>query len=327
VLAFEPVDLERARKRLTKLKVRVLREGLSVSHRSGYVLPDPKAADAGARRLQATEAIAKGLSGGPLALRAIAIPYRGGEGAPAVSAVLDVDARSLLGATSPGDLKLEIYGYALAKGRVLDGFALRPALSLAKLGDRVRSGGVQVLASLGAAEGPVELRFFVRDAASPERWGATRFALDVPSFGGGELRALPPLAMDDPSSRVVIPFASRERSLELPFRVGATRFVPEALPAFTAGKPRDLCALVWRGGAEERPPLDVTAELLDATGSKRALTLASDPRVTRDSDGFERYVVSVAVPEGVRGEQTLRLSFRDPAASAVAQSEAIVEVN
>jgi VWFA-related protein len=327
VLGFEPTDPERARKRFTKLKVRVLREGLSVSHRAGYVLPDPRSADANARRVQASEAIAKGLSGGPLVLRAIALPYRAADGGLAVSAVLELDARSLLQPAPPGELKLEIFGYALSKGRVLDGMALSPALSVAKLGERLRRTGIQVLASFGVPEGPVDLRFFVRDAAAPERWGATRFALGVPSFGDSDFRALPPLVMEDPSSRVVIPFASRGRPLELPFRVGATRFVPQALPLLTAGEPREVCALVWRGGRrDDRSPLEVAAELLEATGSKRSLRLAGDPRVTHDADGFERYVVSVVVPADVRGDQTLRLSFRDPEAAAVAQSEAIVEV-
>jgi VWFA-related protein len=327
VLGFEPTDPERARKRLTKLKVRVLREGLSVSHRAGYVLPDPKFADANTRRVQASEAIAKGLSGGPLVLRTIALPYRAADGGLAVSAVLELDARSLLQPAPAGELKLEIFGYALSKGRVLDGMALSPTLSVAKLGERLRRSGIQVLTSFGVTEGPVDLRFFVRDAAAPERWGATRFALGVPSFGDSDFRALPPLVMEDPSSRVVIPFASRGRPLELPFRVGATRFVPQALPLLTAGEPREVCALVWRGGRrDDRWPLEVAAELLEATGSKRSLRLAGDPRVTHDADGFERYVVSVVVPADVRGDQTLRLSFRDPEAAAVAQSEAIVEV-
>jgi VWFA-related protein len=328
VLAFEPTDVERARKRLTKLKVRVAREGLTVSHRSGYVLPDPKAADANTRKMQASEAIAKGLSGGPLGLRVLALPYRAKDGGLAVSAVLELDPSALPREAPGGELKLEIYGYAVTKGRVLDGVALSPVLSLPKLGERVRRTGVQVLASLGAAEGPVELRFFVRDAAAPERWGATRFALGVPGFGEGELRALPPLAMQDPAGRVVIPFTSRGRPVEIPFRVGAQRFVPEALPALSAGKSRELCALVWRGGRPgERPPLEVTAELLEAEGAAQPLALAGEARVAPDADGFERYVVSVAVPEGVRGERTLRLAFRDPAAATVAQSEAIVEVN
>jgi VWFA-related protein len=74
VLAFEPVDPGSKRDRLRKLKVRVLRPGLEVSHRRGYVLPGPKReVDPAARQLQAAEAIAKGLSGGPIALRAVAV--------------------------------------------------------------------------------------------------------------------------------------------------------------------------------------------------------------------------------------------------------------
>jgi hypothetical protein len=272
--------------------------------------------------------VAKGLTGGPLSLHVIAIPYRAPDGGLAVSAVLDLDPRSLPKPAAGGELKLEVFGYALAKGRVLDGLALSPALSQAKLGDRMKRSGIQILTSFAAAPGPVELRFFVRDAAAPEVWGATRFALGVPSFEGTELRALPPLVMEDASNRVVIPFASRGRPLQIPFRVGATRFVPQALPALSSGQPRELCALVWRGGAAgDRAPLEVTAELLESGGARRELELGGAPRVARDEDGFERYVVSVTVPRDARGQQTLRLSFRDPASPVVAQSETVVELN
>ena len=65
MLAFEPLDPKGKPDRVRRLKVRVRGDGLSVSHRRGYLIADPKRETSPAQAaLQAAEAIAKGLSGG-----------------------------------------------------------------------------------------------------------------------------------------------------------------------------------------------------------------------------------------------------------------------
>lgn len=329
VLGFQPAPSGKAGNGLRSLKVRVLREGLSVSHRSGYRLSGADVTrDPAARRWQAAEAVAKGLTGGPLELRVEAIAYLGTDHVPFVPAVLEIDGRALATRAAGPELKLEIYGYAMAGGRILDGFALSPTLDLRKVADRVQSKGLQVITTFAAIEGPVDLRFFVRDAGSG-LWGSARYRLHVPAFAADELVASPPLVVDDPASRIVIPFASRGRpQLEIPFRLGETRFVPEPLPRLAAGRPREVCVLVWRGRPNpDRAPLKLSAELRSAAAAPRAVTVTRPPRVVSDADGFERYVFELVLPEGLRGRCTLRLTLEDPSTGAATASEASLELS
>ena len=118
------------------------RGGLSVSHRSSYSqaasLP---VSDAGVLKLQAAEAISKGLSGGVLRLHLIALPYRDRDGNLSVHAALQIDSPELSGAARGPQLAVQIYGYLMGEGRVLDSLVLKTSLDLNKFGDAVRSSG------------------------------------------------------------------------------------------------------------------------------------------------------------------------------------------
>src|SRR5258706_112756 len=232
VLAFEPADSKKKPGELRKLKVKVKRAGLQVSHRAGYTVPDLKAVPAPTAQLQSAEAIAKGLSGGALRLSAVAVPYRSSQGEVSLPVVLEVAGESLLaGAGSGKALSLEIYGYALdATGRIQDAFGLTPTLDLEKLGPGIRKTGVQVITAFRVQEGPADLRFLVRDPASG-RTGSLPSGSVVASFQEVVRVLSPTLLMDDPRSRLVIPTASRaNRNLQIPFRLGDAPFTPQAAP-------------------------------------------------------------------------------------------------
>jgi VWFA-related protein len=97
VLAFEPSEPDKKRDRPHKLKVKVQRAGLDVSHRRAYLLPDSKREpDPASQQLQAAEAIAKGLTGGPIGLAAVAVPYRNARGRVSLPVVLEIDGKTLL---------------------------------------------------------------------------------------------------------------------------------------------------------------------------------------------------------------------------------------
>lgn len=330
VLAFEPLDAGKKPDRLRKLKVRVKQDGLAVSYRRGYVIPNQKGEAVGVTgQLQAGEAIAKGLSGGPIALRAVAVPYRDAKGSLALPVILEIDGRSLLGGGASKQLQLEVFGYAFDdEGHIYDAFGLTPVLDLGRVKPTLEARGLQVLSSFAVPDGPVDLRFLVREKASG-RAGALRVRLDVPAFEAGRIVLSPPLAMDDPRTRLVLPAASRGLpGLEIPFRLADTPFTAEPLPTLLNGAPREFCVMVW--GGEKRygsgPPFAVEAELVDAAGAARALPLVGAPRVVQDADGLERYVVTLVPKDVPPGRYDLHLSFRDPATSATARSELAVQL-
>ena len=129
------------------------------------------------------EAITKGLSGGPIGLKAVALPYRDAKGRVSIPVVLEVDGRALLEGGASKQLPLEIYGYALdGAGQIRDAFGLTPVLDLGAVKPALQAKGLQVISSFAAPEGKADLRFVVRDKASG-RAGSLRMTLDVPAFG------------------------------------------------------------------------------------------------------------------------------------------------
>jgi hypothetical protein len=174
----------------------------------------------------------------------------------------------------------------------------------------------------------VDLRFVVRESTTG-RAGSLRVRLEVPAFEAGKILLSPPLAMDDPRTRLVLPAASRALpGLAIPFRLADTPFTVEPLPVLRNGAERDVCVMAW--GGERRygagPAYVTDAELLDPAGRARGLPLAGPPRVVPDADGLERYVLRLAPREVPAGRYALRVRFRDPASGAIGRSELAVQI-
>ena len=330
VLAFEPFDPKGKPGRLRKLRVRVRGAGLSVSHRRGYLIADPKRETSPAQAaLQAAEAIAKGLSGGAIALGAVAVPYRNAKGGLSLPVILQIDGRALTAGTKSKQLGLEVFGYAFdGEGRLHYTVSLSPLVDLGAVRSVLEAKGFQVITSFAVPEGPVDLRFVVREKAS-RRTGSLRLQLEMPEFDGERIVLSQPLAMDDPRSRLVVPAPSRALpGLEIPFRLAKTPFTAEPLPAFANGSRRDVCVMAWGGALRDgsEPAYEIEAQLIDAAGGEVELLLASPARVVPDADGIERYVLALA-PSGIpAGRYLLRLDFVDPVSGDKARSETPVRI-
>jgi VWFA-related protein len=327
VVAFEPYDGPEGKKsEPRKLEVEVRGRDLDVSHRKSYVLPDSeKVADALSSQLQAAETIAKGLTGGPIALRAVAVPYRAEDERLLLPVVLEIEGETLLHGRNSGPLGLEVFGYAMdPQGRIYDVLAARPTLDLDRAADRLRSKGLQVLTTFAVPDGPADLRFLVREVDGP-RAGALRIAANVPAFEGGALTLSPPLFVDDPRARVVFPAASRANpGLDIPFRVGDVAFTPDAGRTFPRGGRREVCVMAWVGKGEA-PSWDVSAELVGPAGPVK-MTMDDAPRRVADTDGFERIVLSLGPGSAPPGKDLLRVRFQDPRSAKVTLTETAVAV-
>jgi VWFA-related protein len=326
VVAFEPLDPKSKPDRLRRLKIRVRGDGLQVSHRRGYVIADPKReATPATAALQAAEAIAKGISGGELALKAVSVPYRNGSGGVSLPVILEVDGRRL-SELKAKQLALEVFGYAFdAGGRILDLMTLAPLVDLAKVRPALEAKGLQVITSFAVPEGSVDLRFLVREKTS-KLSGSLRLQVEVPGFDGDAVVLSPALAMDDPRARLVVPAPSRRKpQLEIPFRVGETAFTAEPLPTLANGARREVCVMAWVGnGGGSAGELD--ARLVDASGAERPLPLAAPPRAVADADGTTRYVLTLAPKDVPKGRYRLRIAFAGSDSAAAPRSELAVEV-
>jgi len=322
VLAFQPAEPGDKPDRARSLKVAVRGSGLRVSHRPEYVLtPSSPRSNSRAQHLAAAEAVAKGLSGGSLGLHVMALPYRDRQGGASVPAVLHVDGATLPASGQEGSLDVEVYGYAMVEGRVVDRMARTISIDLAKQGSALRSDGVRVLTTFAVPTGPLDLRFVVR-AGSSGLTGSIRQAVDVKAFVEERLSVSPPM-LTLPVDGLIVAASDSQRGpgLEIPFRLGGGPFVPDAI-ALQAGRASKVCVFVW--GAGER--VEVTGEIARVGESARPLRIEGAPRVVPDDDGFERYLLTVMAPEVPPGDYSLLLTFREPGTTRIATSETAIRV-
>ena len=79
---------------------------------------------------------------------------------------------------------------------------------------------------------------------------------------------------------------------------------------------------VWP--ARSGPPLNVTGELASLERPAVPVRIEGAPRVVRDADGFDRYVLTVVPPVAPSGSYLLRLTFGDASTGRRSRSEAEV---
>lgn len=323
VLAFEAAADKPDQPR--KLKVRVRRDGLTVSHRTTYTLAASNAVTAteGAK-LQAAEAISKGLTEGPLQLDVVALPYQDAEGRPVVHAVLQVGGPALTEAAQGATLPLQVYGYALDNGRVLDSIAMNGSIDLAKAGADVQRSGLGIVTAFPVSAPSVDLRFFVR-AGSAGAIGSLEKSVPAPdTIEAGWIS--PPMFTLPRAGHFAIPFQPSGRPrIDVPFRLGEEAFIPDPAPVLTRARPREVCVFV-RSRSAASEPLEVSGEFRQGGGAAKPLR-AEGLRIVKDRDGFDRYVLTVRAPELVPGAYVLRLKFTDPETARSRTTEVAVRLD
>jgi VWFA-related protein len=302
VLAFAPN--EDTPGKLRKLKIKVKRPGLRVSHRPAYLMPDPKKPDTARQGLQASEIIAKGISGGSLKVSAYALPYRSTTQGYGVPVVLQVAPESLVDVMKRKDAGLEVFGYLVdSKGAVRDYFKATPGFDAATAGDKIKASGVQILTTFAATEGDFEVRILVRDVVAG-RFGSLRLPVTIPALAGATFVSAP-MFVDDPFGRVALPTVTQRRpSREIPFRIADRPFTVETDPVFKKGAPLEIC-LFARPSTGQAPEVTVSFAAADGTIKQAPI---DGLKAVRDADGFDRVVFSVKSPGLSVGDYTLQVT-------------------
>lgn len=324
VIAFEAADASGKTNKPRKLKIRTRRPGLSVSHRPSYLVTASKSGDGGAAvGMQVREALSKGLSGGPLRLHLTTLPYQDPQGKASVQAVLQIEGRDLAESAKGGALAVQVYGYLMSGGRVLDSLALNTSLDLSKFGDAVRTSGIRLLTAFPALPGDQELRFFVRTGAAGIT-GTIRTGVTVPEFRSDAVISTP-IFTASPAGKVVVPFQPGARpQIKVPFYVDNEPFVPDVPATLVAGRPREVCVFVWRDRSASNAPLNVTAEMVREGESALPVRVEDPPRVVSDPDGFDRYLITVVAPEAPVGDYAFRLTFVEPGTGRVVTTQSAI---
>ena len=312
VLAFSPTSSEVGK--LRKLKIKVKRPGLRVNHRPAYLVPDPKKPDVSRQALQASEMIAKGMTGGPILLSAYALPYRSPQAGIGLPVVIQIPPEAFADALKRKQINLELFGYLVDdKGTVRDFFKTAPSLDPAALGAKIKASGLQILTTFAAGAGNFEIRLLVRDTESP-KFGALRIPVSIPAFPA-TVFVSSPMVTDDPFGRVALPTVTERRpGREIPFRIGDRPFTVEAAPILKRGSAREICVFKTPSTGEAK---ELKVVLIGADGTEKAQAFES-LTVGRDADGFDRVVFTIAARDVDAGEYGLRVNV-GPAASTVSR--------
>ena len=302
VIAFSPTSSDVGK--LRKLKIKVKTPGLKVNHRPAYFIPDPSKPDPARQTLQASEIIAKGLTGGPILLSAYTLPYRSPRNGIGVPIVIQIPAEAFIEPLKRKQINLELFGYLIDdKGTVVDFFKATPALDPAVVGPKLKSGGLQIITTFGAEAGNYEVRLLLRDPVS-QKFGALRLPVVVPGFPTA-LFVSSPMITENPFDRVALPTVTERRpNREIPFRIEDRPFTVETSPVLKRGAAREIC--VFKSPSTGRAE-DLRLVLIGADGTEKLQT-ADGLKVSRDADGFDRVVFTIS-PKGVEaGEYELKVS-------------------
>ena len=303
VIAFQPTAPEVGK--LRKLKIKVKRPGLRVNHRPAYLVPDPKKPDASRQALQASEMIAKGLSGGPILLAAYALPYRSPQAGIGLPVVIQIPSEAFTEALKRKQINMELFGYLVDdKGTIRDFFKTSPSLDPVALGPKIKASGLQILTTFAAAPGDFEVRLLLRDSESP-KFGALRLKVSIPAFPTARFLSAP-MVTDDPFARVALPTVTQRRpGREIPFRIEDRPFTVEAAPILKRGSGREICVFKTPSTGEAK---DLKAVLIGADGVEKAQSV-DGLKVNRDTDGFDRVVFTLAPKDVGEGEYGLRVTL------------------
>lgn len=301
VIAFSPTSTEVGK--LRKLKVKVKRAGLNVNHRPAYFVPDPKKPDVSRQALQASEIIAKGLSGGSILVSAYALPYRSPQAGIGLPVVIQVQPEAFIEPLKRKQIALEVYGYLVDdKGAIRDFFRATPSLDPVALGAKIKANGLQILTTFAAGPGNFELRLLVRDSES-QKFGALRIPVTIPAFPGPAFVSSP-MVTDDPFARVALPTVTqRHPNRDIPFRVDDRPFTVETAPVLKRGAAREICVFKSPSTGEAK---DLRVVLIGADGVEKIQSVEG-VKVSRDADGFDHVVFMLAAKDVESGAYGLRV--------------------
>jgi hypothetical protein len=207
-----------------KVKVTGATSRVSVAHRTGFY--DAGGADFNERLLAASEIVMNDIPQNGVRVSTLAAAFPAAGGNARVPVIVDVDGAALLATAKDGRASAHLYVYAFGDdGNVRDHLYQPLSIDLAKLGDRLRAGGVRYYGTLSLPPGKYAIKTLVR--GTDDRNGFTRTELTVPK--DGEVTVLTPIPIDEAPKAVLVKAKPRDANEPYPFTVGTKSYVPCAI--------------------------------------------------------------------------------------------------
>ena len=317
VLGYYPAN-EKKDGRFRKVEVKVLRPGLKVRSRRGYVAPVPvKAkketpADLGAKGEKTTPALREALDSpipiSGLTLSAFAAPFKGPGNDVAIAMAIEVDGSALKFTTTPQGLfanNVELALYAAdMNGKIKDGARDVIGLSLKpQTYEIVRGNAFRIVRRIQVPPGKYQLRIGVRESGG--KVGTVIYDLEAPDFSKGNL-AMSGIALAS-ASGARMPTISPDPS------VGEFKDVLPAPPSASREFPRQdtlaVFAEVYDNVAKTPHRVEITAAVLADDG--KVVHTTSDMRKSEELQGATGgygYTTKIPLTSFAPGRYVLRLT-------------------
>jgi hypothetical protein len=312
-----------------KIKVKVARKGVKVSHRTGYFEREPLSGQTTLQRqFDAAQLIVTGAGPNDLDFQGLCLPFpRPGE-TQSLGLVLQVPKASLH--WRPGEeTTVEVYGYAVAEdGSVRDHLAQFARVDPAKADPDGSHLGLTFYGTLDVPPGRYTIRLLVRDGTGAS--GIQFLEVTVPPYDAQAAFVLPPVVLDEPGRWLGLDMgrgkAEAAGPRPFPFLIAGEPFLPRASFEVVPGETERLAVVAYEPSVFGDPATDVEirSSLTTRDGSAAPPGRLRIEHVYRDESGRRTYVFSYTPDELKAGDYTLRIGLGE--GTALSQSHALLRV-
>ncbi len=309
-----------------KIKVKVARKQVRLSHRPGYFERVAVASKTPLQRqFEAAQLVMTGVGDADLRFSSLCLPFPEPGELQTLGVVIQVPRESLR--WKPGQpLSLEVYGYAVAE----DGTARDHVAQLARLDPALldRAGdarGVSFFGTLSVPAGKYTLRLMLHERESGAS-GIQFIDLVVPPYNPRVGFLLPPVVRED-GRWLTMEMKGREGRRPYPFQVDGKPFLPRADFAVDGEAAETLVLLAWEPRQRGDPAADVQlwSSLTNGDGVRvpaGPLEIASVR--SDDESGLRTYVLGYTPGRLPKGDYTLRIGVGE--AGTLLQSYSLLRV-
>ena len=323
LLGYYPEKKE-AEGKFRKIKIKVSRSDLQVSHRKGYYEEKPyKDYTDFEKRLQLAELVTKDIYRDDIQVDCFISAFEGTEDIARIPVFLQLSGKQFLDKKRK-QAQLEIYGYAVdSDGKFRDFFYSPLTIDINKLKNKLKTHGVKYFDLLLVPPGDYMVKCIIRDSETGDI-GVISQELSVPNYKDSKLAVSPPIFIDKDPDWLSIPGYDPQKPIgrkkgeglpvDYPFLIGQERFFPGILPTYFEKTQGQFLLRVHnlRLHPEAKvPQTDMMFEVVDESGvSYQAVQVLAIKPFQTNPDLYE-LLFEYEIKDIPPGRYNLKVTFTD----------------
>jgi VWFA-related protein len=329
VLGIQPEAGKQQPGAFHKIKVKVARKGVKLSHRPGYFEKSAPGTQQTPlqRQFDLAELIVTGEGRNDVPFTTLCLPFPSPGTNQTLGLVMQVP-RASLSWSADRPIALEVFGYAVAEdGSVRDHLVQSLKLEPALADPQGQAQGLSLYGTFQVPPGRYTIRLLLRDATSGK--SALRMLdVTVPRYDGRSAFALPPLVLDEAERWLKLEIGNgraASRVAAAPFQLDARPFVPRTSFEVKPGGRERLVLMVFDPERQGDPAADVEirSSLTASDGRPVQPGRLRIEKVLRGRDGQRTFLFSYLPEQGTAaGDYTLKIGLGE--SGALAQSYALL---